>query len=84
MNETNELGSSQNLDVVEKNGISAQWTDATTVPPVVTDGVNVHHVIIDCSNMTFIDTVGAKIIKQLVEDCDSILLTVMLARVNGK
>ena len=64
--------------------MSTQWSESSLTPPVITDGVNVHHIIIDCSHITFIDTVGAKIIKQLVEDCDSILMTVMLAGVNGK
>ena len=83
--ESNELGSTVSLDFMEKNGIPTQWSESTiTPPPVVTDGVNVHHIIIDCSQITFIDTVGAKIIKQLVEDCDSIYVTVMLAGVNGK
>ena len=83
--ESNELGSTVSLDIMEKNGMSTQWSESTiTPPPVVTDGVNVRHIIIDCSHITFIDTVGAKIIKQLVEDCESIYVTVMLAGVNGK
>ena len=68
---------------MDKNGITqVKWSDPTA--PAVTDGNNVHHIILDCTNVTFIDTVGAKTIKQLVEDCNSIYITVLLARVNGE
>ena len=82
VNESNELGSTQSLENMDKNGLPP--VQFSTTPSVVTGENSVHHIIIDCSNITFIDTVGAKILKQLVEDCDSIYLTVLLARVNGK
>ena len=83
VNESNELGSTQSLDTMVKNGISpVQWTDPT-ITKAITDSNSVHHIIIDCTNVTFIDTVGAKTLKQLVEDCNSIHITVLLARVNG-
>lgn len=42
----------------------------------------VHHIILDCSAMCFIDTVGAKILKQLCDDYKSIHVTVLIASVN--
>ncbi|XP_048774241.1 prestin-like isoform X2 [Ostrea edulis] len=44
----------------------------------------VHHVIIDCSSMCFIDSVGSKILKQVIEEYRTVGTVVFLAAVRDE
>jgi len=68
VNETNELGSTQSLQnygrvIHTPNG---EWTTRqSNIISAVTDASLVHHIVLDMSKVTFIDTVGAKVLKQV-------------------
>lgn len=42
----------------------------------------IHHIIIDCSTLNYIDTFGVKILNQIINDYKEISVTVYLAECN--
>ncbi|XP_052795509.1 sulfate transporter-like isoform X2 [Mya arenaria] len=97
VNESNEMSSSLSLDKggggEEKSSAAragrGRWTDAakgsTRQANMVTasvDGVLLHHIVLDLSRVCFIDTVGAKILRQVVMDYETVQVTVFLCCVN--
>lgn len=68
---------------LEENGFLPTSNDLAPMGrPIDTSMVDcgyVHHIILDCSSICFIDTVGGKILKQLCDDYKSIHVTVLLA-----
>lgn len=86
--ESNEMGSTPDLDYKvdaydqinnwngtawKKNGLSASVT-----------GNQLHHIVLDLSGVTFIDSVGAKVLKQLIEDYEAVEIKVLLSNVNDE
>ncbi|XP_060582816.1 prestin-like isoform X2 [Ruditapes philippinarum] len=86
--ESNEMGSTPSLnfssdayDQVSKwNGTSKQANILTALG----DGNQLQHIILDLSGVIFIDSVGAKILRQLVEDYDAVEIKVWLCNVNDE
>lgn len=74
VNETNELGSTQSLDIANRPRVihtpNGEWQNGNTkkanILNAVPEGALLHHVIIDLSKVTFIDSVGAKVLKQVI------------------
>lgn len=71
VNETNEMGSNLSLDKVANGKMSApRWSIVgvdrkLSVAAAAVDGVLLHHLVLDLSRVCFIDSVGAKILKQV-------------------
>lgn len=71
VNETNEMGSQQSLENRSRivTSPSGEWQNGSTrnanILNALTSGPLLQYIIIDLSKVTFIDTVGAKILKQV-------------------
>lgn len=68
---------------LQSNGSSIRSRNGS-VKPGNKDFGYVHHVIIDCSSMCFIDSVGSKVLKQVIEEYKSVGTTVFLAAVRDE
>ncbi|XP_053400591.1 solute carrier family 26 member 6-like [Mercenaria mercenaria] len=86
--ESNEMGSTPSLnytsDVYDQvsnwNGTNRQANLLTALA----EKNQLHHIVIDLSGVTFIDSVGAKVLKQLVEDYEAVEIKVLLSNVNDE
>ncbi|KAL4229850.1 hypothetical protein ACF0H5_010242 [Mactra antiquata] len=86
--ETNELGSVQSLDYKVESGAKQNQLNGSTKQINMLESITglnaLHHVILDLSKVTFIDSVGSKVLKQIVEDYHSVRITVLLTCVNDE
>nr|XP_034300936.1 solute carrier family 26 member 6 isoform X3 [Crassostrea gigas] len=68
---------------LQSNGGSIRSRNGS-VKPGNKDFGYIHHVIIDCSSMCFIDSVGSKVLKQVIEEYKSVGTIVFLAAVRDE
>ncbi|KAL4229849.1 hypothetical protein ACF0H5_010241 [Mactra antiquata] len=88
LNMTTELGSGQYDNRRRKSSLSLKlWSGSATqlnILAALLEENALHHLVIDLSKVTFIDSVGSKILKQLVEDYEAVHIGVLFSGANDE